>query len=107
MPNGKGSLECCYCTHWRGEYRGYDGAYEEGFCALHRSGLPSTADSWLHRVCSDFEPDTSYERDSPRVSAEERFSWFGRKLEAGVLYAFPYNQPGALEELKDLSAEAL
>jgi hypothetical protein len=21
MPNGKGSIECCYCVHWRGEHR--------------------------------------------------------------------------------------
>src|SRR5215203_6378644 len=101
MPNGKGSLECCCCTYWRGEHRGYDGAYEEGFCAFHRSGLPATSGSWLHRVCSAFEPDQSYVRDSPDVWPEERFSWFGRKLEDGILYAFPYNQPGALEELKD------
>ena len=42
MPNGKGSLECCYCVHWQGEYQGYDGAYEEGFCGFHQNTLPST-----------------------------------------------------------------
>ena len=106
MPNGKGSLECCYRTHRRREYRGYDGAYKEGFCAHHRSVLPSTSGSWMHRVCSDFQADASYERDGPAISSEERFSWFGRTLEEGILYALPYNQPGALEEMKELSEEA-
>ena len=105
MPNGKGSLECCYCTHWRGEYRGYDGAYEEGFCAYFRSALPATLDSWTHRICSEFTADPSYEIDSHGIAPEERFSWFGMELKQGVLYGFCYNQPGALEELKDLSAE--
>ena len=105
MPNGKGSLECCYCAHWRGAHRGYDGAYEEGFCAYHRSALPSTLSSWGHRVCSSFNPDPSYERDSPNISAEQRFSWFGTKLKEGILYVFPYNQPGDIEEMTKLSEE--
>ena len=103
MPNGKGSLECCYCIHWRGAYRGCDGAYEEGFCAYHQSTLPSTLSSWGHRVCSEFKPDLSYEKDSPFISAEERFSWFGKRLEEGILYCFHYNQPFSIEEIKKLS----
>jgi len=103
MPNGKGSLECCYCIHWRGAYRGYDGAYEEGFCAYHNSELPSTLSSWGHRICSTFEPDSSYERDSPSISVEERFTWFGMKLADGILYVFHYNQPYVIEEIKKLS----
>src|SRR6185312_16336000 len=105
MPNGKGSLECCYCAHWRGEHRGYDGAYEEGFCMYHRSALPSTLSSWGHRICSSFKPDPSYERDSPTISAEQRFSWFDEKLEDGILYVFPYNQPATIEVMKELSEE--
>lgn len=106
MPNGKGSLECCYCAHWRGDHRGYDGAYEEGFCTYHRSALPSTLSSWKHRICSAFEPDSSYERDSPTISPEERFAGFGKRLDEGILYAFPYNQPSVIEEMKNLSEEA-
>jgi hypothetical protein len=62
--------------------------------------------SWGHRICSAFKPDTSYERDSPTIPAEERFSWFGKRLEEGILYVFPYNQPSAVEEMKELSGEA-
>ena len=77
MPNGKGSSE----------------------------HLTSTLSSWGHRVCTSFKPDSSYERDSPTISAEQRFSWFGKKLEAGILYVFPYNQPDAIEEMKELSEQ--
>ena len=106
MPNGKGSLECCYCRHWRGTYQGYDGAYEEGFCSYFQSTLPSTLESWTHRVCSRFEPNPFYERDSPTLSVDERFAWFGKELAEGVLYGFHYNQPYALEEIKTLTEEA-
>ena len=71
MPNGKGSIECCYCVHWRGEYRGYDGAYEAGFCARHRAPVASTLPKWDHRVWSEFSPNKFFKRDS-RISAEER-----------------------------------
>lgn len=106
MPNGKGSLECCYCTHWQGEYRGYEGAYEEGFCLHHRSTLPSTLNWWGHRVCSAFNADPSYERDSPTISVQTRFSWFGEELAPGILYVFPYNQPDAIEQLTILTEES-
>lgn len=102
MPNGKGSLECCYCVHWQGEHQGYDGAYEEGFCGFHRSALPSTVNTWMHRICSKFEPNAFFVKDTRTVSLEERFAWFGRKLKDGILYGFSYNQPDKVEEIKKL-----
>jgi hypothetical protein len=105
MPNGKGSLECCYCDYWRGERQGYDGAYEEGFCSYFKSRLPSTSESWTHRICTKFEPNSFYNKDSPTISPEERFGWFRKKLKDGVLYGFSYNKPDSIEELKKLSDE--
>ncbi|MEW6737032.1 MAG: hypothetical protein AB1489_37445 [Acidobacteriota bacterium] len=104
MPNGKGSLECCYCIHWDGKYQGYDGAYEEGTCKYFAALLPSTVNSWSHRICADFKPNASFEKES-RISYEERFSWFGIKLEPGVLYIFSYNQPADVKEFIHLDKQ--
>jgi hypothetical protein len=101
MPNGKGSLECCYCIHWRGEWQGYDGAYEAGFCDQHKVKIPSTLEHWGHRVCHDFSPNKSFEKDSP-ISVEERFSWFTTELKHGILYEFNYSSPREVKELMDL-----
>lgn len=101
MPNGKGSLECCYCLHWGGAYQGYDGAYEVGYCKHHQVSLPSTLPEWGHRVCSDFMPNKFFEHDS-NISAEERFSWFGLKLRVEMLYVFNYNAPPQIRELAKL-----
>jgi hypothetical protein len=106
MPNGKGSLECCYCVHWQGEYQGYDGAYEEGFCGFHQTTLPSTESTWTHRICSKFEPNTFFVKDTRDISLAMRFGWFGIKLEDGVLYGFSYNQPDKIQKIKNLSEQA-
>ena len=105
MPNGKGSLECCYCVNWRGQYQGYDGAYEAGYCEHHKTPLPSTLSDWGHRICSDFKPNECFGRDSA-VSAEERFSWFGIKLKPSILYVFGYNTPNQIKELAKLEPQA-
>src|ERR1051325_1280967 len=105
MPNGKGSLECCYCVSWRGEYQGYDGAYEAGFCEHHGVLLPSTISDWGHRICTDFRPNEYFKRDS-RISAEERFAWFGTHLKPKVLYVFSYNSPPDIRELATLNKQA-
>lgn len=105
MPNGRGSLECCYCVHWRGAYQGYDSAYAAGFCERFNAPLPSTISDWGHRVCSEFTPNEFFGQDS-RISFEERFSWFGTKLKPGVLYVFSYNAPDRIRELADLAPQA-
>ena len=106
MPNGKGSLECCYCVHWRGEHQGYAGAYAEGFCAHHDAPVPSTLPKWGHRVCSEFSPNDFFKRDSSRISVEERFARFGIKLKPGILYVFGYNTPKEIKELVELKSGA-
>jgi hypothetical protein len=91
--------------HWRGEYRGYDGAYEAGYCARHEAPLPSTRRMWGHRVCADFAPNEFFEKDS-QISAKERFSWFGKTLKPTILYVFPYTHPPDIRELEKLKAAA-
>ena len=105
MPNGKGSLECCYCVHWRCENQGYDGAYEGGFCDCHKVAIPSTLAEWGHRVCSDFSPNKFFEQDSG-ISVEKRFSWFGIKMKPGMLYVFSYASPPEIKELLELKRKA-
>jgi hypothetical protein len=113
MPNGKGSLECCYCVQYRGEWQGYDAAYEPGFCKFHRANLPAT--NGYHRICSNFSPNEYYLHDNPvfevegiakRISAEERFSWFDTWLEPNVLYVFSYNDPRKVQGLLKFGGES-
>ena len=113
MPNGKGSLECCYCIYYCGEWQGYDAAHEQGFCEFHRANLPAT--NWEHRLCSNFSPNEYYFRDNPifemegkskRISAEERFSWFDIQLQPNVLYVFSYNDPRSIKELLKFGGES-
>jgi hypothetical protein len=115
MPNGKGSLECCYCIHYRGEWQGYDAAYEQGFCEYHKSALPSTTINWEHRICSNFSPNEYYFRDNPifelhdmskRITVEERFSWFDTTLQPNVLYTFHYNNPRNVKEILKFNEES-
>jgi len=105
MPNGRGSLECCYCVHWRGESHGYDGAYDAGFCDYHKVAIPSTLADWGHRVCSDFSPSQHFENDSG-ISVEERFSRFGISLKPSMLYVFSYNSPNEIKEFVELKRKA-
>ena len=100
MPNGKGHLDCCYCIHWRNLYKGYESAYQEGFCNFHQDLIPSTLPLWTHRICKDFKPDEYFQIYAERISLEERFSWFGIDLEKGILYGFSHNAPFELEVLK-------
>ena len=104
MPNGRGSLECCYCESYRchnPDWRGYDAAYEAGECLFHHAALPGTTATWLHRVCRDFQPNEFFARQS-QLSAAERFSWFPFALAAGILYGFGYNTPEDVRPITDL-----
>jgi hypothetical protein len=110
MPNGKGSLECSYCTHWEGRSggRGYSSAYEEGRCSLHRVTIASPLPEWIHRVCRDFSPDGEFARDNEWHDqgvddvVATRLSWFGRDLEPNTLYGFAYNDPPGAWKVMDL-----
>lgn len=114
MPNGKGSLECSYCVNYRGNWQGYDAAYERGVCTFHDAELPDTTAEWLHRICAAFSPNEFYFKDNPvfelegsskRITVEERFSWFERHLEQNVLYGFHYNDPGSANEILEFDPE--
>jgi hypothetical protein len=89
MPNGKGTLDCCYCVHFRGNAR----HHEPGACAFHGVTIPASANN---RVCVHFDAAESYFREqgfSETIPPARRFTWFREDLEPGVLYEFCYNTP--------------
>ena len=90
MANGKGALSCSYCQHQA----------DAGLrCSFHGVTLP-VSPTYDNTICCNFEPAGSYWRDnSVYIPPARRFAWFGRDLEPGVLYAFPYNAPEAVEPL--------
>ena len=93
MANGKGSLDCCYCVHSHGTRSVYSGP---GECAKHNVCLPTTH---FNIVCVHFEPNEDYWKSNSRdTTPVVRFSWFGEKLQAGLLYVFGYNTPERIEE---------
>jgi hypothetical protein len=98
MPNGKGTLDCCYCKHFGG-LQGYpDGAYEVAQCMFHNVELPVLDQSSLNRICCHFEANDFYhQHNSPFCPPGRRFAWFARDLQPGVLYYFCYNSPDKIE----------
>ena len=98
MPNGRGTIDCCYCKHFGGP-RGYpDGYNESALCQYHGVLLPTSTNGWLNRICCHFEPDDSYwHHNAFWMPPARRFSWFERDLEAGVLYFFSYNTPNKIK----------
>src|SRR3954470_24134832 len=95
MPNGKGSLDCCYCAHF--DAQGYpDGFGEERLCRFHHTVLPKPRVEHNNRICGNFEPSELYYAHNPSrefVTLSRRFAWFGIDLEPGILYEFCYNHP--------------
>ena len=96
MPNGKGSLDCCYCVHFD-RSQGYpDGFGEERMCHFHETVLPKAKVEHNNRICCHFEPNEGYWRDNPSHrfnTVARRFAWFGTNMEPGVLFEFCYNDP--------------
>jgi hypothetical protein len=117
MPNGKGALECCYCSHFQSSSgcKGYDCAYEAGTCNHWKVEIPTTLPAWSHRICADFAPNEDYERHNRQMmkyhgqttaeSVSQRMSWFGIDLKPGVLYVFCYNQPPGIREMMKLTGD--
>ena len=95
MPNGKGSLDCCYCIHF--DATGYpDGHGEERLCRFHQTVVPKARVESNNRICGNFKPNGLYDAHSPLEQffpLARRFAWFGVDLEPGVLYEFSYNHP--------------
>ena len=93
MPNGKGTLDCCYCTRFRGN----PWHHEPGHCEFHGVPIPSSP---LNRVCVHFEAGAAYYADQGAAETMPpalRFTWFRQDLEAGVLYEFSYNTPDRIQ----------
>ena len=98
MPNGKGSIDCCYCKHFGGPHGYPDGFGEVALCQFHGVTLPKAEPDYLNRICCHFEPDESYWRHNHFWSPPaRRFSWFGRDMKPGVLCFFGYNTPNKIE----------
>ncbi len=99
MPNGKGSIDCCYCKHFGGP-RGYpDGHGQAAPCLYHGVALPPPNPEWLSRICCHFEPDDTYwQHNQFWMPPARRFAWFARDLQPGVLYFFGYNTPNRIEQ---------
>jgi hypothetical protein len=96
MPNGKGSLDCCYCAHC--DAKGYpDGFSEERLCRFHETLLPKPKVTSYNRICGNFEPNDLFRAHNrglgQLITLARRFAWFGTDLEPGVLYEFSYNHP--------------
>jgi hypothetical protein len=93
MPSGKGTLDCCYCTR----FRGHRSHHEPGQSDFHRVPIPA---SDLNRVCVHFEPTASYFYDQGSAAPMPpacRFTWFREDLEVGVLYEFFHASPENIE----------
>jgi hypothetical protein len=95
VGNGRGKIDCVYCTHFIGDQQ-----HEPARCRFHGTALP---ESQLNRICCHFEA-------SPRFAEESgarilfcpvacQFAWFGADLEPGVLYEFPYSDPPDIKKL--------
>src|SRR4051794_25013675 len=100
MPNGKGTLDCCYCVHFDGI--GYpDGHAEERLCRFHQTVLPKPKVEYANRICCHFEPsqaDVDHNGLNEFFPLARRFGWFGIDLEPGVLFEFCYNQPPGIRK---------
>jgi len=98
MPNGKGSIDCCYCKHFGGPHGYPDGYGEAAPCQYHGVPLPLPDQPYLNRICCHFEPDSTYwKHNTIFMPPARRFTWFGRELEPGVLYMFGYNTPDKID----------
>lgn len=104
MPNGKGSLDCCYCTYFKcaNNLEGYqDAAYETGWCCKNLVTIPESKTAY-NRICAQFYPNKSYSNDT-RLSFEHRFALFEKQLDPKFLYYFPYNLPHLVKELAEFT----
>jgi hypothetical protein len=98
MPNGKGTLDCCYCKFFGGDQGYPDGAHQKAQCNFHQVELPVLEPAYLNRVCGHFEANECYGRDNmPFCPSGRRLAWLARDLEPGVLYYFFYNTPDRIE----------
>ena len=67
-----------------------------GHCYYHNVQLPATN---FNIVCVHFDPNADYWKGNARdTTPVVRFSWFGEKLRAGMLYVFMYNTPERVEQ---------
>ena len=88
MANGKGQLECGYCTHF---------LTPPQRCGFHHADLPELGCD--NRVCAAFKPGPAVE---PSFQMEAQFEEISKALEAGVLYSFPYPRHDRRSSLKEV-----
>jgi hypothetical protein len=105
LPNGKGSLDCSYCSYFAGGDGYPEGFGEQHLCRFHAQILPPANNGNSNRICGNFEPNAGYLRDNryPQFfTLARRFAWFGINMEPGTLYQFQYNYPPGITELSVL-----
>ena len=95
MGNGRGKIDCTYCTHFDGQHQ-----HESARCRFHLALLPPSSQN---RICCHFEASTLLaEEAGARIlyaPVARQFAWFGADLEPGILYEYPYNDPPAVKRL--------
>jgi hypothetical protein len=95
MPNGKGTIMCCYCANstWGEQYR----------CNLYGVALPVKEHGADNLLCGEFTSGNACESAASLVHQLEELAPHMRK---GYLYAFPYpsrDTPRDLQEIMPLA----
>ena len=117
MPNGKGALECWYCTHWEpADDKVYsEPNYGQGRCRHWEVDIPEQEPPRRYRICANFSANSFFEQHNRGMIerhggnvddlVRERMSRFGIDLKPGVLYAFHYNDPPGIREMMKLTGD--
>jgi|GEM_PF-3121389 len=91
MPNGKGTIMCCYCKHvtWGPTYR----------CNLHDIDLPVEQYGSMNLLCLDFQEGPHLE---PMIFMKSQYNELAPHMHKGKLYAFPYPSHHCAADLKEV-----
>jgi hypothetical protein len=100
MPNGKGTLNCCYCVHYENSGKFFPSFGIQGFCRFHKKDIPLPKGEYMNRICCHFEANNDYWLDNPgKFCPPARiFAWFGIDMKPGALYAFDHDDPKSIKE---------
>lgn len=82
MPNGRGQLECSYCTHYGSQ--GHPSA-----CRRYQVRLP-LPEAGMHRICRGFSVSERAIASGHASCLAKQFSELQHSLRPGHLYVFPY-----------------
>ena len=80
MPNGKGTLDCHYCMHYKWG--------EPSICKRYEIEYPVEEAGYKNTVCADFRKKPFIKDNSAIISSD--FRKLRPLLKKGMLYMFPY-----------------